>query len=132
MTTDDGNSDKKPEKIGESASDDLKVKTIIKQDIASKRSFRMPADIGSLFAEDVKVMCDDSSRICTLLFFKKHVMPRLTGRELEVDSIQHEGVMEIKLPYSSAFLLARYMNEIYKEIQAGKSRITRFGPRGLI
>jgi hypothetical protein len=131
MMTDDGNSDKEREKIGESTSDDLKIKTI-KRDTASKRSFRMADDIGSLFAEDVKVMCDDSSRICTLLFFKKHVMPRLAGRELEIDSIQHEGVMEIKLPYSSAFLLARYMNEIYKEIQAGKSRITRFGPRGLI
>jgi hypothetical protein len=130
MTTDDDNN-VNPKKTGDSTSNDLKVKTI-KQDTSSNRSFKLADDIGSLFAEDVKVICDDSHKICTLLFIKKHVTSRLIGRNLEIDSIRHEGVMEVKLPYSSAFLLARYMSEIYKEIQADKSQRIRLGPRGLI
>jgi hypothetical protein len=67
----------------------------------------MADDMGSLFADDVKVLCDDSTRICTLLFFKKHVKSKLVGVAIEKDTIHHEGVMEVKLRYSSAFLLAR-------------------------
>jgi hypothetical protein len=130
MTTGDDNN-VNPEKTGDSISNDLKVKTI-KQDISSNRSFKLADDIGSLFAEDVKVICDDNHKICTLLFIKKRVTTRLTGRNLEIDSIRHEGVMEVKLPYSSAFLLARYMSEVYKHIQDGKSQRIRLGPRGLI
>jgi hypothetical protein len=37
---------------------------------------------------------------------KKRVKPKLEGREITLDAIHHEGVIEVKLPYTSAFLHA--------------------------
>src|SRR6266511_75000 len=126
MTATDNN--KNPEKIEDLTA--RKVNLTSKEvDTDKNRSVTIPTDnMGSVFADNVKVLFDDGTRICTLLFFKKHVTPKQTERGIDMDAIYHEAVMEVKLPYESAFLLALYMNEVYKKLQAGERGQIRFGP----
>jgi hypothetical protein len=131
MATANGNEDDLMKMEKPPASYDLNVKSL-KTDTNSKNFFTIADDLASTYADDVKVMFDDNTEICTLLFIKKHVKPKMAGRTITMDAIHYEGVLEVKLPYVSAFLLGRYMTEVYKIHQANKSKQLRFGPTGIV
>ena len=90
MTKDTDNNKNSPQG-GAPRSDDSKIKSV-KIDADSKRFVTMFDDIVSIFADDVRVLGDDTARICTLLIFKKHFKPKLVGATIEMDSIRHEEV----------------------------------------
>jgi hypothetical protein len=128
MTTNTENDKNQPE-MEESKSNDLNIKSL-KTNTNSKNFFTMDDELSSMYADDVKVLCDDNTGVCTFVFIKKHVKAKMAGRAITLDAIHHEGVLEVKLPYTPAFLLARYMTEVYKNLQTRKSKDLRFGPTG--
>lgn len=66
-------------------------------------------DIPVLTADEVKVMTDADAKICTLMFFQRHPVPKISGYGLDLDSIHMEAFLEVKLPLETAFEVGLYM-----------------------
>ena len=86
-------------------------------------------DMPTLAADYMKVMADGDTELCTFIFFRKHILPKLTGQGMTLDGINEEAFLEVKVPYRTAFALTLYMNEVFKEIRKNPDKKqTYFGP----
>ena len=88
------------------------------------------SSIPVLAADHAMVLLDHNSQMCTFVFFQRHPNAKVTNRGIELTSVDEEAVLEIKMPFSTAFGLAMYMNALLKEMQGKPRDMSRsdFGP----
>lgn len=97
--------------------------------VSPRYRLEVKPDVPTLPADYVKCAIDHDTQTVTFIFFKKHYVPTLSGGGVEVGEVIDEVFLEVKVPFSTAFALALYMNEILKEIRTKKlSRGVSFGP----
>lgn len=98
--------------------------------VKNNDSLTVTPDIQALAADFVKVMIDRDTDLCTFLFFKKHVKPVKTEQGITFDGIHEEAFLEVKVPFTTAFALSIFMNEIMKDIRRNPDdkKTVHFGP----
>jgi hypothetical protein len=103
-------------------------------DVQSKSIATISEDMTTLGADYVKVLIDVQCRMCTFLFFKRHIIPRQSEKDSKIllDGIHDEGFLEIKVPFETAFALSTYMNESLKNIQKDNTIGMTFGPSEIV
>jgi hypothetical protein len=90
-------------------------------------------DIPTTVADYATVMTDYDTQMCTFTFYQKHPNAKKENGALTITSIEEEATLEVKMPISTAFALALYMNILLKEMQikpVERSRID-FGPTSI-
>lgn len=84
---------------------------------------------GTLASDHAIVTLNTDTHLCTFTFFQTHTIAKIDERGIVVDSVEEEMVLEVKMPFSTAFAVAMYMNRIIKEMQAKPNlRGVFFGP----
>ena len=80
-------------------------------------------------ADFVKCSIDTEVGFCTFIFFRRRFNPKQTKQGIQLDTIDNEDFLEVKVPLNTAFALTVYMYEVLKEIRANpKQKISHFGP----
>jgi hypothetical protein len=89
-------------------------------------------NFGTIVADHAIVTLSEDTQLCTFTFFQTHAIPKIDERGIIVDSIEEEMVIEVKMPFSTAFAVSMYMNAMLKQFQSyqGKPHPTGtfFGP----
>src|SRR5215207_7881538 len=87
-------------------------------DVNSKSILTVSEDLTTIGADFVKVLIDVQCRMCTFMFFKKHIIPESIGDDkIGLKGLQVEGFLEVKVPFETAFAVSTYMNETLKNIE---------------
>ncbi len=86
-------------------------------------------------ADHAIVTLAEDTQMCTFTFFQTHAIPKIDDRGIVIDSIEEEFVFEVKMPFTTAFAVAAYMNAMLKQFQSyqGKPHAmgTFFGPTSI-
>lgn len=59
-----------------------------------------PDGVTTTVADSVKALLDGDTKLCTLLFFKKHVVPDVINKEIQMKEINSEAFLEVKVPFT--------------------------------
>jgi hypothetical protein len=88
------------------------------------------ASIPVLAADHAMVLADHGSQMCTFVFYQRHPNAKVTSTGIQLTSVEEEAVLEVKMPFSTAFGLVIYMNALLKEMQGKPIDMGRsdFGP----
>lgn len=83
-----------------------------------------------LAADHAMVLLDHGPKMCTFVFYQRHPNAKVTNKGIELTSIEEEAVLEVKMPFNTAFALVIYMNAMLKEMQSKPIDMGRsdFGP----
>ncbi len=90
-------------------------------------------NIPTAIADYAKVMTDYDTQLCTFIFYQKHPNAKKENGMTVLTSIEEEAILEVKMPFGTAFALALYMETLRKEMQSkpvDRSRID-FGPTSI-
>jgi len=68
-------------------------------------------------ADYARFVVDQETDLCTIIFFRKRFNPKLTQQGIQLDTIDNEDFLEVKLPIKSARPLATSMLEVLKAVQ---------------
>jgi len=90
--------------------DELKTKVIKAQNQLNI------GDIPTLSADYVKVLTDHDLKSCTFVFFQKHPVPKLTDVGIEMEGVNENPILEVKVPYPTSFALSMYMEMIRQQL----------------
>ena len=71
----------------------------------------------TITADFCKVLIDHELQTCTFVFFQRHPKPKLTDRGIEIEGLHEQSFLEVKMPFSTSFAMALYMNQIVQEIR---------------
>lgn len=80
-------------------------------------------------ADYVKCSIDYSLSLCTLLFFKKHFVPKMTEKGLMIDQTVDQAFLEVKVPTNAVMALTKYLDLLFKEMAKNPNQTgVSFGP----
>ncbi|MGD0160681.1 MAG: hypothetical protein ABSB89_10355 [Candidatus Bathyarchaeia archaeon] len=84
---------------------------------------------GTLASDHAIVSLNMDTQLCTFTFFQTHFIGKIDERGIVMNSIEEEMVMEVKMPFRTAFSVAMYIASMVKEMQ-GKPYLKGvfFGP----
>ena len=100
--------------------------------VEPKRAMTRSDTFGTLPADYAKCMINPIEKTCTLTFFQSHPIAKWEPRGIVLESIEDEMVLEVKMPLTTAFGLAIYMMEVFREIrEKPKESRVYFGPTAL-
>lgn len=80
-----------------------------------RQSFENMTPLPTLSADHVKAFIDGTTRTCTLLFIQRHPKPESSEEGIRLSSIQDQVVLEVKLPFESAFSIGVYLYDVLKK-----------------
>ena len=80
-----------------------------------RQSFENMTPLPTLSADQVKAFIDGTTRTCTLLFIQRHPKPESGEEGIRLSSIQDQVVLEVKLPFESAFSIGVYLYDVLKK-----------------
>lgn len=80
-----------------------------------RQSFENMTPLPTLSADQVKAFIDGTTRTCTLLFIQRHPKPESGEEGIRLSSIQDQVVLEVKLPFESAFSIGAYLYDVLKK-----------------
>src|SRR5687768_12820172 len=87
-------------------------------DVNAKSILTVAQNMSTIGGDFVKVLVDVQCRVCTFMFFRKHVIPESIGSDkIGLKGIQVEAFLEVKVPFETAFALSTYMTETLKNIR---------------
>jgi hypothetical protein len=86
-------------------------------------------NFGTLASDFAKAAFVQDTQMCTITFFQSHPIPKHEQEGLLLDSIEDEMVLEVKIPFSTAFALGLYITKIFGQIRSKpESNRIDFGP----
>jgi hypothetical protein len=83
----------------------------------SKTVSRSP-NFGTIASDHAVVLLNEDTQIATFTFFQTHMPAKLDEKGIVPDSIEEEMVLEVKMPFNTAFALALFMNNAVKEFRS--------------
>jgi hypothetical protein len=108
--------------------DDTKITRTDTKMTPTKTVSRSP-NFGTLAADYAKVTTSQDTATCTFTFFQSHPIPKIGQEGIILESVEEEMILEVKMPFNTAFALALYMATLVKDIQANPTaNMSYFGP----
>lgn len=92
---------------------------VTRRDIEVKPAFleTKAQEVPVVAADYFRLMLDTDMGLVTLLFYRRHVIPKTTGKEVVVDTIADELFLEIKVPLNTFFAAIIFAYDLLKEIR---------------
>ncbi|NAL76918.1 hypothetical protein [Nitrososphaera sp. AFS] len=88
-------------------------------------------DMSILPADFVKAFIDGSSKLCTLVFFRRHIVAKEGKNEMQLGGINDEAFLQVKIPFGTIMGLALYVTQHFKEMQNPAWVEANFGPMSI-